>query len=108
MPPAGDLSTNVWWMALFAFGEAWHNNHHQFPTSARSGLEWWQFDVSWLFIRTLELLGLAWDVKVPSKRERALAPRTSQAGSEGAGHESPRVTAEIALRSSGPAKAKAA
>jgi stearoyl-CoA desaturase (delta-9 desaturase) len=95
-------------MAVLSFGEAFHNNHHQFPTSARAGLEWWEFDLCWLFIRGLELLGLAWDVKVPSKRERALAPRTSQAGGEGAGAELPWVTAEIIIRPTVAAKAKAA
>jgi stearoyl-CoA desaturase (delta-9 desaturase) len=93
---------------VLSFGESWHNNHHQFPTSARAGLEWWEFDLCWLFIRGLELLGLAWDVKVPSKKERALAPRTSQAGDEGAGAESPRVIAEIVIRSTVATKAKAA
>ena len=26
----GDLSRNNWWVALLAFGEGWHNNHHAF------------------------------------------------------------------------------
>ena len=33
-----DESRNLAWLAPFAFGEAWHNNHHAFPTSARHGL----------------------------------------------------------------------
>ena len=33
-----DESRNVFWLALPSFGEAWHNNHHAFPTSARHGL----------------------------------------------------------------------
>jgi stearoyl-CoA desaturase (delta-9 desaturase) len=49
-------------------GEGWHNNHHAFPTSARHGLEWWQFDSSWIVIRTMQMLGLAWNVKVPPQR----------------------------------------
>ena len=40
----GDESRNLAWLAPFAFGEAWHNNHHAFPTSARHGLGRWQFD----------------------------------------------------------------
>jgi stearoyl-CoA desaturase (delta-9 desaturase) len=43
-------------------GEAWHNNHHAFPTSAFHGLRWWQLDLSGLTIRALERLGLVWDV----------------------------------------------
>jgi stearoyl-CoA desaturase (delta-9 desaturase) len=34
----GDDSTNNWWVAVVAFGEGWHNNHHAFPSSARHGL----------------------------------------------------------------------
>ena len=34
----GDESRNLAWLAPLAFGEAWHNNHHAFPTSARHGL----------------------------------------------------------------------
>ena len=33
-----DESRNLAWLAPFSFGEAWHNNHHAFPTSARHGL----------------------------------------------------------------------
>src|SRR3954470_16697708 len=29
----GDESLNVFWLAPFTFGEAWHNNHHAFPTA---------------------------------------------------------------------------
>jgi stearoyl-CoA desaturase (delta-9 desaturase) len=57
-----DESRNVWWLAPFTFGESWHNNHHAFPTSARHGLQRWQFDISGLVIRGLEKTGLAWDV----------------------------------------------
>ena len=59
-----DDSTNNWWIALLTFGEGWHNNHHAHPTSARHGLAWYEFDMNWIGIRSLQLLGLAWDVKV--------------------------------------------
>ncbi|HND51674.1 MAG TPA: acyl-CoA desaturase [Pirellulaceae bacterium] len=65
---SGDQSRNNPICALLAWGEGWHNNHHAFPTSARHGLEWWQFDSSWVVIKTLEKLGLAWNVRVPSER----------------------------------------
>ena len=61
-----DLSTNCWWVAMIAYGEGWHNNHHAFPTSARHGLRLWEIDLSYAFIRTLQALGLAWDVRTPS------------------------------------------
>jgi stearoyl-CoA desaturase (Delta-9 desaturase) len=58
----GDESRNLAWLALPTFGEAWHNNHHAFPPSARHGRGCWQLDPSWGVIRALELGGLAWDV----------------------------------------------
>jgi stearoyl-CoA desaturase (delta-9 desaturase) len=67
-----DESRNVFWLALPTFGEAWHNNHHAFPTSARHGLGRWQLDPSAVAIRGLELCGLAWDVvRVSSERQRS-------------------------------------
>ena len=59
-----DDSTNNWWVALLTFGEGWHNNHHAHPTSARHGLAWYELDQNWIGIRTLQLFGLAWDIKV--------------------------------------------
>ncbi len=61
----GDLSTNNWFVAILTFGEGWHNNHHAFPTSARHGLSWYQFDMNWITIRILEKLGWAKNIKIP-------------------------------------------
>ena len=58
-----DESRNEWVVGLLAFGEGWHNNHHAFPANAFHGMKWWQFDLSGLTIRMLELLGLVWDVE---------------------------------------------
>ncbi|KAL2634325.1 hypothetical protein R1flu_005804 [Riccia fluitans] len=63
----GDLSRNNWWVALLAFGEGWHNNHHAFEYSARHGLEWWQFDPTWYMVKFLETVGLATKVKLPTE-----------------------------------------
>jgi stearoyl-CoA desaturase (delta-9 desaturase) len=57
-----DKSRNLRWLVPLTFGEAWHNNHHAFPTSAAHGLGRWQFDPSKIVIYSLEKLGLAWDV----------------------------------------------
>jgi len=65
----GDLSRNNWWVGILAFGEGWHNNHHAFEFSARHGLEWWQFDMTWILIRTMEVLGLATNVKLPTEKQ---------------------------------------
>ncbi|HEX3238787.1 MAG TPA: acyl-CoA desaturase [Solirubrobacterales bacterium] len=58
----GDESRNVAWLAPFTFGEAWHNNHHAFPTSARHGLGRAELDPSAALITLMEKTGLAWDV----------------------------------------------
>ncbi|XP_047341772.1 palmitoyl-monogalactosyldiacylglycerol delta-7 desaturase, chloroplastic [Impatiens glandulifera] len=68
----GDLSRNNWWVALLAFGEGWHNNHHAFEYSARHGLEWWQIDMTWYMIRFLQEIGLAADVKTPNESQMKL------------------------------------
>ena len=60
--PTGDQSRNLLWLALPTFGESWHNNHHAFPTSAFHGMRRWEIDPSAMVIRTLEKLGLVWDV----------------------------------------------
>jgi stearoyl-CoA desaturase (Delta-9 desaturase) len=60
--PTDDESRNLLWLALPTFGESWHNNHHAFPTSAFHGLRRWEIDPSAIVIRTLEKLGLVWDV----------------------------------------------
>lgn len=62
-----DMSTNNELLALPNLGEAWHNNHHAFPSSALFGLHWWQVDIGGLFIRLCETLGWAWDVRKPTK-----------------------------------------
>lgn len=59
-----DDSRNNWWVALLTFGEGWHNNHHAHPTSARHGLAWYEFDISWIQIKILERLGLAKSIHV--------------------------------------------
>jgi stearoyl-CoA desaturase (delta-9 desaturase) len=74
-----DESRNNWLLALPSLGEAWHNNHHAFPSSAVHGLGRFQFDLSALVIRGLEKAGLVWDVKVPdvtsqSRRRTATDP----------------------------------
>jgi stearoyl-CoA desaturase (Delta-9 desaturase) len=68
----GDESRNLLWLSLPTLGEAWHNNHHAFPTSARHGLRWWQLDPSAWLIAGLERSGLIWDVvRVTPERQRA-------------------------------------
>lgn len=62
-----DESRNLWWVGLTAFGEGWHNNHHAYPRSARHGLKPWEFDCTWLTIKLMSRLGLAWDIRLPEQ-----------------------------------------
>jgi len=75
----GDESRNLAWLAPFTFGEAWHNNHHAFPTSARHGVGRWELDLSGMVIRGLERLGLAWNVVRISPERRAAKLAGTQA-----------------------------
>jgi stearoyl-CoA desaturase (delta-9 desaturase) len=68
----GDRSRNLAWLAPITFGEAWHNNHHAFPTSARHGLGRGQLDPGAWLITALERSRLAWDVvRIAPERQRA-------------------------------------
>lgn len=62
-----DASTNIVPWGIVIGGEELHNNHHAFPSSARLSSQWWEFDLSWLYIRTLSALKLA--------RIKKIAPR---------------------------------
>lgn len=83
----GDMSTNNWLLALPTFGEAWHHNHHAFPTSAFHGLKRWQawLDPSGWILRLLEKLGLVWGVKrvspvkIAAKKAEAVAAKSASA-----------------------------
>jgi stearoyl-CoA desaturase (delta-9 desaturase) len=66
-----DQSRNNLVFGILALGEGWHNNHHAFPVSARHGLRWWQIDISYLVIRTLAMLKLAWAVRLPGNAQPA-------------------------------------
>ena len=72
-----DESRNNVIVGVLGMGEGWHNTHHAFPTSARHGLSWWQVDVSYLVIKFLSLIGLAWNVKVPTAQ--AIAAKRARA-----------------------------
>ena len=73
-----DESRNVFWLAPLSMGEAWHHNHHAFPTSAFHGLKLWEklTDPTGLVIAALEKLGLVWNVvRISPERQRAKALR---------------------------------
>ena len=56
---SADAATNVVPWGILIGGEELHNNHHAFPSSAKLSSKPWEFDIGWLYIRTLQSLGLA-------------------------------------------------
>ena len=69
-----DASTNIVPWGLLIGGEELHNNHHAYPTSAKLSCKWYELDIGWLYIRTLEVLGLA-RVKHVAPRPHFAAPK---------------------------------
>lgn len=69
----GDDSKNLWWVALLTFGEGWHNNHHAYQRAANYGHRWWELDTTYVTIRLMSLLGLAWNIApIPQKAREIL------------------------------------
>jgi stearoyl-CoA desaturase (delta-9 desaturase) len=62
-----DASRNIVPWGIFIGGEELHNNHHAYASSAKLSTKWYEFDVGWMYIRTLELFGLATVKKVAPK-----------------------------------------
>jgi len=62
-----DASTNIVPWGILIGGEELHNNHHAYGSSAKLSNRWYEFDIGWVYIRTLELLGLANVKKVAPK-----------------------------------------
>ena len=77
-----DESRNNLWLAIPSFGEAWHNNHHAFPKSANHGMRWYEVDLSAMFIKGLEVTGLATDVvRIDRQRQEDKEAAWSKIGS---------------------------
>ncbi len=56
---------NVPVAGFISMGEAFHNNHHAYPNSAKLGLLPGEPDLGWLLIRALEACGLASNIHTP-------------------------------------------
>jgi sn-1 stearoyl-lipid 9-desaturase len=95
-----DDSLNVWWVAILSLGEGWHNNHHAMPTSARHGMAWWEFDVTWYTTVILEKLGLANRVVRPKRLHSVPVPVTAD------GDEPHEVVPIAAVNKKKPARVK--
>jgi stearoyl-CoA desaturase (delta-9 desaturase) len=61
-----DNSHNAGIVSLLTFGEAWHNNHHAFPTSAKFGVRHGWTDPGWWLVKSLEAAGCVAEVREPA------------------------------------------
>ena len=62
-----DASTNLIPWGILIGGEELHNNHHTYATSAKLSNKWYELDIGWVYIRGLEMAGLAKVKKLPPK-----------------------------------------
>jgi stearoyl-CoA desaturase (delta-9 desaturase) len=67
--PVENASTNIVPWGILIGGEELHNNHHAYARSAKLSSRWFEFDIGWMYIRLMEMLGLA------SVRHVATMPR---------------------------------
>jgi len=70
---SSDRSTNNWWVALLSWGEGWHNNHHVYGDSVRSGYKFWEVDITYMVIRLCKFFGLAWDLNYVMPNQRPIS-----------------------------------
>ena len=78
--PGRDASRNLPWLAWLTLGDGWHNNHHARPAWARHGLGPGELDLTWLALRGMERLGLAWQLRGPAPTAAAPAPAAREHG----------------------------
>ena len=79
---AADASRNIVPWGILIGGEELHNNHHAHATSAKLSSKWYEFDIGWLYIRLLEMAGLATVKKVAPTPRFAAAKSVSDLDTE--------------------------
>ena len=72
-----DDSRNSFILAVLTFGEGWHNNHHAHQTSARHGLAWYEFDISWITLKLMKATGLAWGIRTAKLDQQVLEQKAA-------------------------------
>lgn len=100
-----DESRNHPVVGLLALGEGGHNTHHASPRSARHGLYWWHFDLSYVVICILQSLRLASDVYTLDREDlkRALATRAGGVKASLRRPPLPRASMRLHVAVAGPA-----
>jgi stearoyl-CoA desaturase (delta-9 desaturase) len=71
-----DASTNIVPWGILIGGEELHNNHHAYASSAKLSSKWYEFDLGWMYIRLLEIFGLA-TVKKLAPQPRFAQPKAA-------------------------------
>src|SRR5712664_2608822 len=71
-----DASTNIVPWGILIGGEALHNTHHAFASSAKLSSKWYEIDIGWMYICVLEALGLA-TVKKLAPKPRFARPKAA-------------------------------
>jgi stearoyl-CoA desaturase (Delta-9 desaturase) len=66
----GDASRNSALIAIFTFGEGWHNNHHHYQSTANQGWFWWEYDLTFYVLRVLSWVGIVSDLRLPPESVR--------------------------------------
>ncbi|MEL7290907.1 MAG: fatty acid desaturase [Pseudomonadota bacterium] len=54
-------------LAVFTFGEGYHNYHHIFENDYRNGIYWWQYDPTKWLIKSCSWLGLTSKLRITPK-----------------------------------------
>jgi stearoyl-CoA desaturase (delta-9 desaturase) len=65
-----DRGANNALVAVFGWGEGWHNNHHAFPRAAYIGMRWYQIDMGAWLIAFLKAIGQVQNVHQPTRAEK--------------------------------------
>ena len=65
-------------MALFTFGEGYHNYHHRFQMDYRNGIRWYHFDPTKWLINLLAYFGMAGKLKTVPESEILRARMTME------------------------------
>jgi stearoyl-CoA desaturase (delta-9 desaturase) len=66
-------------LGFFSFGEGFHNNHHEFPWSARMGVGAWELDLGWAVVRVLHATGVVGSVRAASLTDDGKSAASSDA-----------------------------
>ncbi len=58
-----NTARDSWWLALFSFGEGFHNFHHAFPSDYRNGVRWYHWDPTKWLIRSMSYVKMTWGLR---------------------------------------------